>query len=128
MNTICLQSATSDPRGDHIISDRKTDRQAEHDPALLEQSRRQNERLQKALEINQLIAGELHLRPLLHRIMEITRGIMDAELCSLFLADEEHLVFYINSGESEDGLRRSAAFPWAAASPAGVPNSGRPCV
>jgi len=76
-------------------------------PKLLEQCQRRNERLQKALEINQLIAGELNLGPLLRQIMKITQSIMDVEACSLFLVDDESgdLVFYASSGKNEAQLK-----------------------
>ena len=79
----------------------------------LEDYQRQIERLQKALEINQLIAGELHLRPLLQQIMRATKAIMEAELCSLFLVDDERgdLVFYVNSGEEGAELLESGRLP-----------------
>ena len=78
-----------------------------------EDYQKQIERLQKALEINQLIAGELNLRPLLQQIMRATKAIMEAELCSLFLVDEERgdLVFYVNSGEEGAELLESGRLP-----------------
>ena len=79
----------------------------------LESYRKHVERLQKALEINQLIAGELHLRPLLQQIMRTTKALMEAELCSLFLVDDERgdLVFYVNSGEEGAELLESGRLP-----------------
>lgn len=81
----------------------------------LQRLRRENQRLRKALEINQLIAGELNLPTLLRKIMEITRKLMHAESCSLFLIEpgqgdqgDEHggdLVFYATTGENEAQLR-----------------------
>ena len=80
---------------------------------LLAELGRRNERLQKALEINQLIAGELNLKPLLQQIMRTTKAIMDAELCSLFLVDEARgdLDFYVNSGEEGAELLESGRLP-----------------
>ena len=74
---------------------------------------KQNERLLKALEINQLIAGELQLAPLLNQVMMQTRTIMDSESCSLFLYDEktEELVFNAGSGEKEDQLKEICRLP-----------------
>jgi len=68
---------------------------------------KQNERLLKALEINQLIAGELNLAALLKQVMSLTQSIMDSESCSLFLYDEKsnELVFNACSGEKEDQLK-----------------------
>lgn len=80
---------------------------------LLEHFRRDNERLRTALKINQLIAGELKLGPLLKQIMEITQSLMQAESCSLFLHDEVsgELVFHACSGEKEDQLREICRLP-----------------
>ena len=74
---------------------------------------KQNERLLKALEINQLIAGELQLAPLLNQVMTLTRTIMDSESCSLFLYDEktEELVFNACTGEKEDQLKETCRLP-----------------
>jgi len=74
---------------------------------LLKRCRKQNERLQKALEINQLIAGEFLLGPLLRQIMEITQSIMDAEGCSLFLVDKEtgDLVFHTTTSGHEAQMK-----------------------
>ena len=75
--------------------------------ALLKRCRKQNERLQKALEINHLIAGELELGPLLRQIMEITQSIMDAEGCSLFLIDKQtgDLVFHNTTASHEAQMK-----------------------
>ncbi len=74
---------------------------------------KQNERLLKALEINQLIAGELQLGPLLKKVMKLTQSIMSSESCSLFLYDEktDELVFNVCSGEKEDKLREICRLP-----------------
>ena len=74
---------------------------------LLEQCQRRNERLQKALDINQLIAGELNLGPLLSQIMKTTQAIMESESCSLFLLDDttNDLVFHASSGKNEKQLK-----------------------
>jgi len=74
---------------------------------LLKRCRKQNERLQKALEINRLIAGEFQLGPLLRQIMEITQSIMDAEGCSLFLIDKEtgDLIFHTTTGGQEAQMK-----------------------
>jgi sigma-B regulation protein RsbU (phosphoserine phosphatase) len=76
-------------------------------PKLLKQCQRRNDRLQKALEINRLIAGELNLGPLLGQIMKTTQSIMEAESCSLFLLDDEtgDLVFHATSGRDEAHLK-----------------------
>ena len=80
---------------------------------LLEHFRKDNERLRTALKINQLIAGELKLGPLLKQIMEITQSLMQAESCSLFLYDEKsgELVFHACSGEKEDQLKEICRLP-----------------
>jgi len=80
---------------------------------LLEHFRKDNERLRTALKINQLIAGELKLGPLLKQIMEITQSLMQAESCSLFLHDEKsgELVFHACSGDKEDQLREICRLP-----------------
>ncbi|GAV21468.1 two-component system, response regulator [Mariprofundus micogutta] len=74
---------------------------------------KQNERLLKALEINQLIAGELHLATLLKQVMSLTQSIMESESCSLFLYDEksDELVFNACSGENEDQLKEICRLP-----------------
>jgi sigma-B regulation protein RsbU (phosphoserine phosphatase) len=79
----------------------------EHLPELLRQCQKRNERLQKALEVNHLISGELQLGPLLHQVMHITQSIMDAEACSVFLVDEEtsELVFHAASGKNEAKMK-----------------------
>jgi len=79
----------------------------EDSQALLKHCRKQNVRLQKALEINQLIAGEFQLGPLLRQIMEITQSIMDAEGCSLFLIDKEtgDLIFHTTTGGHEAQMK-----------------------
>ncbi|ATX80963.1 sigma-B regulation protein RsbU (phosphoserine phosphatase) [Mariprofundus ferrinatatus] len=79
----------------------------------IEHLRRDNDRLRTALKINQLIAGELKLGPLLKQIMEITQSLMQAESCSLFLYDEQsgELVFHACSGEKEDQLREICRLP-----------------
>lgn len=68
---------------------------------------RENKRLLRALEVNELIAGELHLGPLLRRIMEITKSLMDAESCSLFLIEKKSgdLVFHATTGDDEAQLK-----------------------
>ncbi|ATX78512.1 sigma-B regulation protein RsbU (phosphoserine phosphatase) [Mariprofundus aestuarium] len=80
---------------------------------LLEHFRKDNERLRTALKINQLIAGELKLGPLLKQIMEITQSLMQAESCSLFLHDETsgELVFHACSGEKESQLKEICRLP-----------------
>ena len=74
---------------------------------------KQNERLLKALEMNQLIAGELHLGTLLEQVMAVTQTIMDCESCSLFLYDEKsnELVFNACSGEKEAQLKEICRLP-----------------
>ena len=71
---------------------------------------KQNERLLKALEMNQLIAGELHLGTLLKQVMAVTQTIMDCESCSLFLYDEKSNELVFNAcgaqGELQDTSRR----------------------
>jgi len=80
---------------------------------LLEHFKKDNERLRTALKINQLIAGELKLGPLLKQIMEITQSLMQAESCSLFLYDEKsgELVFHACSGEKESQLKEICRLP-----------------
>ena len=74
---------------------------------------KQNERLLKALEINHLIAGELHLAPLLKQIMTLSQSIMNCETCSLFLLDEENkeLVFHVCSGSNDAQLKEICRLP-----------------
>lgn len=83
------------------------------DSGQIKQYRKENERLRKALEINQLVAGELKLGPLLNQIMATTQSLMHAESCSLFLRDEEtgELVFHACSGEKEDQLKEICRLP-----------------
>lgn len=80
---------------------------------ILDKCRRRNERLQKALEINQLISSELQLGPLLKLIMEVTQRVMETEACSLFLLDSEtdDLVFQVALGESGDKLKELYRVP-----------------
>jgi len=74
---------------------------------LLEHLKCENERLRKALEITRLIAGELHLGPLLHQIIAVTKSLIGAESCSLFLIEEGSgdLVFHANTGDDEQQLK-----------------------
>jgi len=80
---------------------------------VLRKCQRRNERLQKALEINQLISSELQLGLLLQLIMEVTQKVMEAEACSLFLLDAEtgDLVFQVALGESGDKLKELYRLP-----------------
>jgi len=79
----------------------------------LEMCRKRNERLLKALEVNQLISSELRLGTLLQLIMEVTQKVMEAEACSLFLLEEEtgDLVFQVALGESGDKLKELRRVP-----------------
>jgi len=80
---------------------------------VLEKCRQRNERLLKALEVNQLISSELQLGPLLKLIMEVTQRVMEAEACSLFLLDAESgdLVFQVALGESGEKLKELYRVP-----------------
>jgi len=85
----------------------------EYSPDILRQCRKRNANLEKALEINRLIAGELQLGSLLRLIMEVTQTVMEAEASSLFLIDSEtgDLVFHVALGEKEDELRELYRLP-----------------
>jgi sigma-B regulation protein RsbU (phosphoserine phosphatase) len=80
---------------------------ASQETDFLEYLKRENERLRKALEINRLISGELHLKPLLRQIMKVTELLMNAESCSLFLLEKDtgDLVFHATTGENEEQLK-----------------------
>jgi len=86
--------------GGHVDNEKQETR-------LLEHLQCENERLRKALEITRLIAGELHLGPLLHQIIAVTKSLIEAESCSLFLIEEGSgdLVFHANTGDDEKQLK-----------------------
>jgi len=80
---------------------------------LLRQCRKRIACLEKALEVNRLVAGELKLGPLLRQIMEVTQSVMEAEAGSLFLVDGEtgDLVFHVVLGETGNRLKELYRLP-----------------